>query len=237
MLPDKIIAYIRNTDKSYSQLIRDININFGEAIGKSTISYYKSTTPRIKPIDTSNISHWELEWLFGLYYADGSKFVSNKYVYTIKIDLDRIRDSDIAERVIDIVKRLGANPIVSTYKNVLTIKLYSKLLYNIFPSKSENYRPRNILAFLAGMIDGDGCVPKQGMWAIIAQDHLEGIMSYLVGKLNLSKYEQKNKSDGTVVKINYYVPVELCKVLLGKRYCIKITRKLNETERACSSAW
>jgi len=229
-LPTDVVEFIKlPSDTSYSGLSRDIFRKFGIFVGKSTISYYKRSNPRIKPVDFSTIQKWELEWLFGLYFADGSKFFERgHYGYTIKFALDCERDKDIAERVIKILQKLGLKPTISIDRKVLVIRVFSKELYSVFPPKSEFYKPKDIFAFVAGLIDGDGWTRKTYSYAYIGQDSHEDVMSYLMEKLKLSKYEWKGVRWGELRRIVYYVPVSIGKTLIEKNYCVKLLRKLNK---------
>lgn len=220
-----VIKCIKSTDKSYSQLIREVYRTYGITIGKSLISYYKKTKPRIKPIDLSAISECELEWLFGLYYADGCKFIDRCYMYVISFALDEKRDKDISERVITLLRRIGLKPIAYVDKGVFRIKVLSKMLYEIFPSKSKLYEPKDVFAFVAGLIDGDGSVKEGGSSAVIVQTYQKKLMRYLMKILKLSRYEEKMIRWGKPCKkITYYVPSWVCKILIDKRYCIKLNR-------------
>ncbi len=228
----EVVEFIKSASgTSYSRLIKDISRIFGVYVGKSTISYYKRSRSRIKSIDVSTVQKWELEWLFGLYFADGSKFFDQKrYDYTIKFSLDSQRDTDIADRATKMLQRIGLEPTLSIYKRVLSIRVFSKELYKIFPTKSEIYIPKDIFAFVAGLIDGDGSVYKGEMRACIVQKKHPELMQYLMGKLKLRRYEQKcflaGWGEGT--KVTYYVPSWICKILFGKNYCVKLLRKINK---------
>lgn len=225
-LPSTVVEFIKTRDGSYSKLIRDAKITFGIKIGKSLVSYYKRTKPRIKSIDLTTVSQRELEWLLGLYYADGSKFFEkSSYSYTIKFALDHKRDKDIAERVKEILQKLGLKPTSSIYKGCLMMRVFSKELYSIFPSKSEFYKPKDISAFVSGLIDGDGCARRYS--AEIAQTKQEQLMKYLMEKLKFSRYVHKV----TIVRgkpttwVTYYVPSKVCKFLRDQGYCIKLLRE------------
>lgn len=177
-LPVEAIETIKGSSKSYSELIKDIHLKFGIEVGKSLISYYKRSGPRIKPIRIAELQDWELDWLFGLYFADGSKFLEKRprYLYTIKFALDLERDKDILERLIEILKNIGVKPTLSTYKGCLIVRMFSKELYSILPLKSEFYKPKDIFAFTSGLIDGDGSAKKSG--AIIVQKRQRILMKY-----------------------------------------------------------
>lgn len=230
-LPLHVIEFIKREDKKYSELIRNVWEKFGLQIGKSTVSYYKRSKPRTKDIDFSLVSQWEMEWLLGLYFADGSKFFEKQhYDYTIKLALDYKRDKDIVERVVKILQKMGLTPTISRQKGALIIRVFSKNLYGSFPSKTEFYKPKNILAFVSGLIDGDGCAAKW-LGAFIVQYNHASLMSYLMKHLELSRYEQEGIRWGRKRKIiTYYVPSKICKALIKEGYCIKLLRNLNRAQ-------
>lgn len=225
-LTETALELIKSSDKSYSKILKELDHKFGIKTYKSVISYYKRSRPRIKPIDLSTVSEWELEWLFGLYFADGCKFI-DKHCYIIKFSLDYIRDKDIAERVIELLKRVGLHPLLSRDKGSLVIRVCSKILYSIFPSKSEVYKPKDIFAFLSGLIDGDGYAIRSQ--AYISQDSHEDLMSYLTDELKLTKYFYYRpdwsglRKRGTM----YYVRKKIGQILIERNYCIKLLRQLN----------
>ena len=112
----EVVNFIKNSEKSYSQIIKDLKEIYNIKAAKSSISYYKKKKSRIISINFNKIYKWAIEWLIGLYYADGCKFLDKDYKYTIKFKLDSKKDIEIAHRLINIIKKLGLNPIIS-YEN------------------------------------------------------------------------------------------------------------------------
>lgn len=100
-------------------------------------------------------------------------------------------------------------------------------MHSIFPSKSEIYIPKDIFAFVAGLIDGDGYAKIYS--AEIVQTYQESLMKYLMKRLEFSRYKHKiitfwGKSG---LRITYYVPAKTCKILIDKNYCVKLLRMAN----------
>jgi len=64
----------------------------------------------------------------------------------------------ILEKLGRILRALGLSP--SVYKkqrcNALDIRSYSKVIFELLPEKTEYYQPRDPLAYIAGLFDGDG---------------------------------------------------------------------------------
>lgn len=226
MHPKEVVEFIKSEELSYSELASAIYKKFGVRVGKSLISYYKRSRTRIKQIYLDRLSEWELEWLLGLYYADGCKF-KEKHQYTIKFGLDHSRDKDISQRVIELLQKIGLKPTISLYRGSTVIRVYSKILHDEFPPKDGTYRPKEIFAFLSGLIDGDGSIRK-GKTGVIWQYHYEDLMSYLVDECKLTKHYSVRVRWGKLSKgIFYYVPLSVCKILKDKNYCIKLLRHVN----------
>jgi len=209
----EVLNYIKYTNKSYRQLILVVDKKFQIKIGKSLISYYKRNKPRIIPVNFNNVKIWELEWLKGLYFADGCKFKESFRHYTIKFALDSKRDQDITRRLINILGKIGVNLIFLHQKNALIIKIRSKLLYDFLPNKKKIYYPKNLYAFVSGLIDGDGNVCKNKV--IICQNKHRKLMDYLIKKLgfNYHKYKTKSKFIVNYYKTIYYIPIKLCCII------------------------
>lgn len=139
-------------------------MNWKIEVAKSTISYYKSQRPRIKPLNIAVISAEDWQWLQGLFSADGNKIINDgKYGkhYVVRISLDKTHDSLIAEKCARIVTAIGLVPTRLYWGKCLTIKISSKLLFNVLfkePDKSSV-----TAAYVAGAIDGDGWVDHRAI--------------------------------------------------------------------------
>lgn len=128
-------------------------------VAKSTISYYKRKKPRIKPLNLDGILTEDWNWFQGLFSADGNKMISrDKYGkhYIVRISLDKTRDSLIAEKCARIIKAIGLVPTTLSRRNCLTLKISSKLLFNVLDKKPD--RSSVTPAYVAGAIDGDGWI-------------------------------------------------------------------------------
>ena len=138
----------------------------GVEMSKSVISYYRRKGTRVKKMDLSAIEPWEWDWLIGFYYSDGCKFVENRVHYgkryTIQFGSNACTEDKITQRVEKLLHRLGLR-VRNTVeeRNRRIIRTYSKRLFEALPKKDTNYIPNNELAFLAGLMDGDGSVKKQ----------------------------------------------------------------------------
>lgn len=137
---------------------RKLKEKFGVEVPKSTISYYKRRKPRTTHLNFDSITCEELDWLQGLFSADGNKYISqNKYEkhYIVNISLSQKHDALIGEKCINILKAIEVKPIIITENKCLRIKVSSKqLFYALNKHPSENLTP----AYIAGAIDGDGWV-------------------------------------------------------------------------------
>jgi len=226
----EVVNFIKNSEKSYSQIIKDLKEIYNIKAAKSSISYYKKKKSRIISINFNKIYKWAIEWLIGLYYADGCKFLDKDYKYTIKFKLDSRKDIEIAHRLINIIKKLGLNPIIS-YENgdvkdsIIVVRIYSKLLFNFLPKKSKVYKPKNIYAFVSGLIDGDGYFSREENRLIITQCTHRRLMKYLSKILCMSCHVIKNKTRwGNFKKTDYYIFAKTRDKIISKGYSLKITK-------------
>lgn len=229
-LKSEVVNFIKNSEKSYSEIIKDLNDIYDIKVVKSTISYYKRKKSRTISINFNKIQKWVIEWFIGLYYADGCKFLDNNYKYTIKFKLDAKKDIEISQRLIYITKKLGLNPLIS-YENgdvknsIMVIRIYSKILFNFLPKKSKIYKPKNIYAFISGLIDGDGCFSKKENRLVITQCKHKKLMKYLSKIIRMSCHIRKNKTRwGTFKKIDYYVFAKTRDKIISKGYSLKTVK-------------
>ena len=113
-------------------------------------------------MDAVNTEDWN--WLKGLFSADGNKIIlKDKYGkhYIVRIALDKIHDSLIAEKCNRIVKDLILVPTNLCWGNCLTIKISSKLLFSALDKIPE--KSSVTAAYVAGAIDGDGWVDHKAI--------------------------------------------------------------------------
>lgn len=214
---------IMNSNKSYSQISNLLKVKYGIKVSKSLISYYKRSRDRISNIKFENLTNSELEWLFGLFLADGCKFKEKSYSYVIKIALNKNSDAKIFEKLADILKKLNVNFTKSFQGNCLIIKIFSKRLFEKLPQRGAFYKPKNSLAFLGGLIDGDGC--KIYNSAILVQSKNRKIMNYLSQKFNLRKNSKMVKTNfGKFRRVEFYIPVVICDILRNKKFSEKLSQ-------------
>lgn len=137
-LSKEVIDFIKEGQTSYKENKEQIRSNWKIEVAKSTIRYYKRQMPRIKPIMLDSVSSDDWDWLQGLFAADGNKGISkDKYGkhYIVRIALDKVRDSLIAEKCARIVKAIGLVPTILIWGNCLNIKISSKQLFNALKRK------------------------------------------------------------------------------------------------------
>lgn len=212
---------IKNSKSSYTSIISNINKKFKIELSKSTISYYKRSRDRITNIHLENVEEKDLEWLKGLFIADGCKFVERRYAYTIKLALDKNKDKSILNKLKEILKGLGCKFSIKTEGNIFVIRLFSKTLFNILPNKNKPYIPREPLSFLAGLIDGDGC--KKGNSAILVQYRNISMLRYLSNLFGLKVTVTRVKTNyGKSIRRQYYIPRYVCDLIRD----MKLSEKL-----------
>lgn len=159
-LPRDAIDYVKTADASYSKIIAHVEQQYGRKISKGLVSYYRSKRGgRIKPFYKENVGQAEWDWLVGLYYADGCKFKSRGQ-YIVVFTLSK-NEQEILNKLITILLKVGLNSGKYFLKdNTICVRVFSKRFYLALPDKEKSYLPQCPLAYLAGLMDGDGYIKK-----------------------------------------------------------------------------
>ena len=217
-----IKTLIRKSNLSYSQIIQLLIQNYGIKISKSTVSYYKRSQKRLKEVRFQNIKENEVEWLKGLFLADGCKFIEKNYSYVVKIALDRYRDGKIIGKLARIFERLHIHYNKNYQGNAIIFRVLNKTLFANLPETNALYESRDNLAFLAGLIDGDGC--KHGTGAILVQAKNEAMMNCLVRELNITKHSKVVQTNfGRFKRTQYYIPKKICSLIRSENLSEKLS--------------
>ena len=97
----------------------------------------------------------------GLYYADGCKF-KDRGEYMIVFALSK-NEQEILDKLLAILSKMGLKPRVCSTKkdNTVYVKASTKQFYLALPNKEEPYIPQSPLVYLAGLMDGDGCMERE----------------------------------------------------------------------------
>ena len=215
------VKFIRKSNLSYTKIQKEVKKNFGIVISKSLLSYYKRTKDRLKIIDFKNASIEEIYWLNGIFLADGCKYKNRNYLYTIKFALDNEKDQKIVKKLCYILKKLGSKYSFSYQKNSIIIKTYSKSLFDRLPNKERLFIPKNELAFLSGLIDGDGC--KKGNAAVLVQYKNCQTMNYLSKFFKLTKKSFPVLTNfGLSRRRQYYINKRTCDLIRKGNLSIKL---------------
>lgn len=243
-LPKNVITFIKNVGGlSYSEIIMEVKQRWGIKPSKSTLSYYKSKgVPRTRSIDPARLKDWELDWLLGLYYADGTRYKDANYHYTIKFSL-QFNEEEIVRRLVNLLGRLGkVKPWIRKDKRCMHVLVCSKQLFERLPNKEKPYEPKDALAFLAGLIDGDGSVTKRKrkdgfldvkmIFSQISHPHLAKTALRIGRKYgDVSLYVKKNPynpySNKPEYRVNFFrKTIENLKKTIFPTYCIKMRLSL-----------
>jgi len=118
---------------------------------------------RGREVQFDNLSEKEKGYLFGLFEGDGYKIYDKRSRhYQVEFYFNSVKDVEIINRVVDLLRRIEARP--SLYKdkrfNCIRIRVYSKGLFGIlgrdvsFDGKSDDFK----LGFVSGIIDSEGYV-------------------------------------------------------------------------------
>jgi len=155
------VNYIKYAQASYSEIIQQVRKQWNRNISKGLVSYYRgSRTGRTKPLHKENIDQSEWDWLVGLYYADGCKFV-DRYHHIVVFSLST-EDKEIVDKLTSILTSMDLKAGIYPVKNekALNIRVCNKQFYYALPEKENDYTPQFPLAYLAGLFDGDGHIKK-----------------------------------------------------------------------------
>lgn len=238
-LPKDVRMFITNVKGlSYSKIIREVKQRWGIEPSESTISYYRrGGVPRIRSINPARLKAWEWDWLIGLYYADGTKYTDAGYHYIIKFSL-QLDEKEIVRRLVSFLHRLGyVKAWVKKEGGCTRVLVCSKKLYELLPSKDNPYEPKDELAFLAGLVDGDGSITKsirsngyvevRMIFSQISFLHLVDMVMKIGKKhgnvsLRVSKNPYNEYSDNPEHRVNFSKKaIENLKNTLFRIYCIK----------------
>jgi hypothetical protein len=201
--------FIKNSKLSYRNIIEDINKKFKIKLAKSTISYYKRYRDRLVKLNIDNVDQKDMDWLKGFFVADGCKFIERKYRYVIKFALDIKNDKEILEKLAGILKQFGCRFSIRNDNSIIVVRIYSKMLFYILPTKNTAFVPRDPCAFLAGLIDGDG--HKKGNSAVLVQYKNLQMMKHLSNLFGLKGSAFRVKTNyGNALRRQYYIPRNIC---------------------------
>jgi len=117
----------------------------------------------LKEIRLDNITRNEIDWLIGLFLADGSKY-KNVRTYSVSFYLNSVKDSKILERLKSILEKMNVKyGIYHERRNTLNLRVQCKKFFELMPKKNEIYgiSSRSPEAFIAGFLDGDGYISKK----------------------------------------------------------------------------
>lgn len=221
----------------------EIKQRWGIELSKSTLSYYKNRgVSRIRSIDPARLKDWEWNWLVGLYYADGTKYTDASYHYTIKFSL-QWNEGEIVRRLVNLLNKLGMiRAWVQEDKRCIRVLVCSKQLHKLLPNKEIPYEPKDELAFLAGLIDGDGLVRRRRrkdgfldikmIFSQISHPHLAETALKVGRKYgDVSLYVRKNPhnmySDKPEYRVSFFrKTIENLKDSIFPIYCIKMRLNL-----------
>jgi len=160
-LPRDAVNYIKCAQASYSEIIQQVRRQWNRNISKGLVSYYRgSRTGRTKPLLKENIDQSEWDWLVGLYYADGCKFI-DRYHHVVVFTLSA-EEKEILDKLTSILTSMGLKARIYPVKNekAFHIRVCNKHFYYALPEKENNFTPQLPLAYLAGLFDGDGHIKK-----------------------------------------------------------------------------
>ena len=210
-LPRDAVDYIKNAQASYSKIIQHVQKQWNRHISKGLVNYYRGKKAgRTKTLSIERINQHEWDWLVGLYYADGCKFI-DRYNHTVAFSLSSL-DVEIRNKLVSILDRIGLKARVSSVRGekAIDIRICNKNLYSALPDKESEYTPKSPLAFLAGLFDGDGHIKKhpcgekwiftQAKYPHLVQQVASIAQKY--GKVSISLQQRKDNKSKPVYRVS-----------------------------------
>ncbi|MEM2999014.1 MAG: hypothetical protein QXX34_00620 [Candidatus Bathyarchaeia archaeon] len=96
-LPREAVDYIKLAQTSYSRIIQHVQKKWNRHISKGLVSYCRGDKiGRTQILSKESVAQPEWDWLVGLYYADGCKFVDKHHhivAFTTASDKTEIKTS------------------------------------------------------------------------------------------------------------------------------------------------
>lgn len=197
------------------------------------------TLSRSKNVIPAEISLDEdLAWLFGLFTAEGSKCKDRCLRFNLGPS-----EEELAKKIVKIMKeKFNLVPKVKRSKREITITISSKILYIVFkvlgllgtsrtkkvPEIILNSPPRIVLAYIKGLIDGDGYVDEYGniVYSTRSTELAKQVFNLLLS-LGVSSSLTVNGSDYIIRigKSSLRTPSEVYRYLTDKVQANTITSK------------
>jgi len=223
-------------------------------------------TTKVVRFDLLSAEEWG--YFLGLFLADGCAIRKSRYGVRFALQADEM---DIADRLVEMSRRLGLNPIVRIGPQgmrMIEVSVHSKVLVMRLPDKKrlvediayrmnfleewELFTVEVAVAFIAGLVDGDGCCKVEDdrrrlgclrcgsginrwRWSFY-QVKLPFLVDYIVQVLgsiapsgSVSVYEKKpgrgRHGDGTIYDVRFRKSGAMA--LLGRgiaKYSLKVAR-------------
>jgi intein/homing endonuclease len=197
-------------------------------LGKSGITWLENNS--MKNLDLTRLSQKELGYLIGLFDGDGYSNIHSGH-YKIEFYLNSLKDQDIRDQLLDVLKKINLKPRVIKDKrfNCIKIEIVCKLFFKVILGFSNNNpKSKNFkLGYISGIIDSEGYVNRiKRFIQIINTDEklMKKVQNYLK-TLNIdSRITKKSKCrKDKLQRYSLYVPV---KFLNTKNISMKIKRPI-----------
>lgn len=114
-----------------------------------------------KEVDFNLISNEDLNWINGLFIADGSK-AKELRTFRTYFYLNSKKDLKILQKLEQILDTLNVRHFKQIKRRgTIYLRISCKQFYDAMPKKEKSFVPTNIEAFIAGFIDGDGYITER----------------------------------------------------------------------------
>lgn len=165
------IKELANRGISLNQIVKRTGLK------KTTIYYHtKKIGYKVKKVVLNNLSDWETGYLIGLFVSDGNLDIQPKTGhYGVCFNLNAIGEDKIISEITHILNKSNLRSSITKHNNLIKVRCLSKQLYlflnslvvynNILGQNKkcgmknyENWNEQKRLGFIAGYLDGDGCL-------------------------------------------------------------------------------
>ncbi len=156
-----------------------------------------------------NLSKKEKGYLFGLFEGDGYKIHDKKSRhYHVEFYLNSIRDKEIINFLMGLLKKLQLNPNIYQDKryNCKRIRVYSKDFFNIIQKNTKLNKSKDFnIGFVSGMIDSEGYVNNEKSFIMIINTNKEILneCKNFLDRVNINSNISKRKPSGKGIKDSY----------------------------------
>lgn len=160
-----------------------------------------------KKININHLNDEERGYLIGMFIGDGYLYRDRWGHYKVNFFLNPIKDKDIADFTLALLKKIDLSPYTMIHHRCLIIRLNSKTFYEYLQEQLDNIiKEKNnkfMIGFISGFIDSDGYVARGDIVISNSRKNLLQNSQFFCRQLGLySKlWKQRNSYNGNLFTI------------------------------------